>query len=151
MGYLTKAVMGCLATLSFYASPAQAQSDALKQAIDTAFTYTDVQRFDDALNVLSGVNEADKDHYSYGLTRARILTWSQNYVAAQNTFTQLMAEHPDNPDILVPYAYLQLFDGQLETAEFYFSKVLRSYPDYNDASVGLQRAQELKQKRRSIF
>ncbi len=148
---ISKAIIAGVAALGLNVVPTFGQSDSLKQAVNDAFSYTEVQRFNDALSVLSQVSDTDKDHYLYGLTRARILTWSQNYPAAQNTFTKLIADHPDNPDILVPYAYLQLFDGQLDTAEFYFSKVLRNYPDYDDAIIGLQRTQDLKRERRSIF
>ena len=146
-----KSLILSIGVLSLCASPANGQSAELKQAVETAFVYTDVQQFDDALKVLSQVNEADRGHYLYDLTRARILTWSRNYPQARVEFDKLLAQYPDNPDILVPYAFLQLFDGDLLTAEMYFTKVLQSYPDYGDALIGLNRTQKLKREKRSIF
>lgn len=131
--------------------PAFAQSSELKQAVKNAFTYTDVQRFDDALVMLSQVSEADKEHFLYGLTKARILTWSRNYPVAEVEFSKLLSKHPENPDIMVSYAYLQLFDGKLLNAEHYFSEVLRAHPDYQDAVDGLYRTQTLRRERRSIL
>lgn len=139
------AIFGIGATSSF------AQSAELKQAVTEAFSYTDIQRFDDALAILSRVSEADQQHVQYGLTRARILTWSQKFPAAEVEFQRLMDVYPNNPDIMVSYGYLQLFDGKPATAEQYFSVVLRDHPDYMDAFDGLQRAQKLQRERKSVF
>ncbi len=148
---ILKAHMVLVGLVCVNAIPAHAQSVELKQAVDSAFAYTDVQRFEDALSVLSQVGEEDKEHYLYGLTRARILTWSRKYSEAQSEFDELVERYPDNPDILVPYAYLQLFDGNLDKSEQIFNRVLLQYPNYQDAYVGLGRVKELKKEKRSIF
>lgn len=146
-----KIAVSALAVFGSFGVSAHAQSAELKQAVDLAFTYTDVQRFDEALLILDAVSETDKQHMLYSLTRARILTWSRNYMAAEVEYSNLLALYPDNPDVNVSYAYLQLFDGKLLNAEHYFSKVLRIYPDYEDAVNGLQRTRNLRNERRSIF
>ncbi len=128
-----------------------AQSAELQNAVQSAFTYSETQRFNDALRVLNQVSEPDREHYLYDLTRARILTWSQNFTAAELVFEDLLAENPENPDILVPYGYLQLFDGNLQRAEQIFGRVVLQYPNYQDAYAGLVRAQNLQKGKRSLF
>lgn len=148
---VVKTAFCCVALFGVLSTNANAQSDALKQTVERAFTYTDVQRFDEALLILSQASDLDKQHVLYGLTRARILTWARKYPSAEIEFSKLLERHPENPDVMVSYAYLQLFDGKLENAEYYFSKVLRLHPDYQDASDGLRRTLNLKRERRSIL
>jgi len=131
-------------------SPAFGQSEALYEAIETAQSLADEKQFGRALIILNDVNSSEKQEYDYRFMRARLLVWSGDYVRASDEFDSLMVEYPNNPDLMVSFAYLEFFRGNLRSAEIYFNKVLDVHPAYIDAYDGLQRTYELRNSTREI-
>ena len=107
-------------------------------------------RFDTALFILDHFPEAEKGSYEYAFTKARILSWSGDYVAADALYRQLRSAHPDDQDILVGSGFLEFYQGNLEQSEYYFQKVVDVNPLYTDAFNALRRVQRLRAEKPEI-
>ena len=101
-------------------------------------------RFETALFVMEHFPETEKSSYEYAFTRARILSWSGDYAAADNLYRELRSEYPDDQDILVGSGFLEFYQGNLEQSEYYFQKVVDINPLYTDAFNALQRVQKMR-------
>jgi len=143
-----KLLTNSIAALLFAVAPVQAQDTNLQQTIDSALKYSEDQKFNVALAILEQANAADKQNYDYMFAKARILTWARKYGAAETEYQKLLASHPDDPDVMVSYGYMQLFSGNLMSAEAYFTQVLAAHPAYMDAQKGLKRTKELNKTRK---
>ena len=98
--------------------------------------------FDEALDVLSKLSVIDQDRYEVVFLRARILSWSGRYQAAEQKFQRLMHKYPEDTDLMVSYGYLQFYQGKSAEAEKAFMGVLKINPDYSDAQDGLAKARK---------
>ena len=101
-------------------------------------------RFDTALFIMDYFPEEEKGSYEYAFTRARILSWSGDYVAADALYRELRAAHPEDQDILVGSGFLEFYQGNLEQSEYYFQKVVDVNPLYTDAYDALRRIQKMR-------
>jgi len=101
-------------------------------------------RFDTALFIMDHFPEMEKNSYEYAFTRARILSWSGDYTAADALYRQLRAAHPDDQDILVGSGFLEFYQGNLAQSEFYFQRVVDMNPLYTDAYNALRRVQTIR-------
>ncbi len=122
----------------------------LTQTLETAQNLAGEKQFSLALATLEASNPADKDEYEYRFLRARILTWSGNYVAAGQAYDSLLKEFPNNYDVMVSFGYLEFFRGNLSSAESQFNKVIAANPGYLDAYEGLRRTYDLRNSTRSV-
>ena len=102
------------------------------------------QKLEDALRILNGVRPSDRDHYDVKFLKARILSWSSQHTAAEETFLALRSQYPENADVMVSYGYLQFYQNKLGKAETIFVEVLAKHPDYEDAINGLARVRKHK-------
>lgn len=114
-------------------------SSSDEEAISLALTLAKAERFDTALDRLSKLNIHTENSYEVRFAKARILTWAQRYPEAELHYNYLMTHYPSHPDIQVSYGYLNLFRGDLDSAEAHFISVIEQHPDYDDAHRGLER------------
>jgi len=130
-------------TASIIADPAMAQNINMDTAEHTLFLdaleIAKSGRFATAFDILNSVDSEQKQDYQYRFTKARILTWQQSYQKAEAEYIFLSQTYPNNPDVKVSYGFLELFRGNLDKAEAQFDSVLISFPNYTDASEGLER------------
>lgn len=119
--------------ISYAKLPTTDTNVRLTQAKDMATN----QQFDEALKILSGVRAAERNDYAVKHVEALILSWAGKHSAAEKEFFVLRNQYPDNPELLVSYGYLQLYQNKNSYAEDIFAQVLKKNPDYQDARNGL--------------
>jgi len=139
-------ILGC-------AVSANAQSSSfpnLSETLAKAQSFAGDKQFLQALATLEQVSQQDQTQYEYRFLRARILTWSGNYVSAGQAYDSLLSDYPNNYDVMVSFGYLEFFRGNLSSAESQFNKVISANPGYLDAYDGLQRTYELRNSSRSV-
>ena len=107
-------------------------------------------RFETALFIMDYFPDEEKSTYEYAFTRARILSWSGDYVGADSLYRELRAAHPEDQDILVGSGFLEFYQGNLEQSEYYFQKVVDVNPLYTDAYNALKRIQNIRAAERKI-
>jgi len=101
------------------------------------------QQFDEALKILNGVRPSERNDYAVKHVEALILSWAGKHSAAEKEFFVLRNQYPDNPELLVSYGYLQLYQNKNSYAEDIFAQVLKKNPDYQDARNGLNLVRKL--------
>ena len=139
--------------LALFAIPAHSQTTSypsVDQLMARAQTLVERKMLSDALIKLDEASPEDQRTYEYRFLKARILTWSGHYDRASETFQTLLAEFPNNYDVMVSYGYLEFFRGNLGSAESYFNDVIAVSPAYLDAYEGLRRVYELRNSSRTV-
>lgn len=96
------------------------------------------KQFTQALDVLSRQDASLSSGYEHRFLKARILSWAGQYGAARAELDSLMREHPENPDLQLVLGNLEYYQGRLHEAEIQYERVLRKFPDYQDARNGLE-------------
>lgn len=123
----------------FLATPTYAVEKTVSEISDYAMIMASEKRYDDALNIIMAQSEVDQKSYALKFTKARILAWSGNYHKARPIFEDLKRTYPNNSDVLVSFAYMEFFSGNIDIAERYFNRVITDHPLYVDAHTGLER------------
>ncbi len=114
-------------------------TDDTKKRLSVAMALSEEKQFDRALILLDNVLDADQDKYEVKFMRARLLSWSGHYAAADQQFTQLRQAYPDDADLMVSHAYVKFYSSQYYEAQSLFIQVLNMHPNYEDARMGLDR------------
>jgi len=110
--------------------------DRLNRAQDLAGQ----EKFNEALSVLKNAQSVDRNDYAVKFLEARILSWAGKHYEAEEIFSDLTREYPQDSDIAVSYGYLYLYQNKFNQAQQLFTKVLSENPGYKDAQDGLERA-----------
>ncbi len=137
-------------SLAIEETPIELINEAARSATDTddrilrAKGLVELQKFEEALTELDSVQAIDKNDYTVQFLQARILSWAGKHYQAEQKFRALSQAYPQNPDVTVSYAYLNLYQSKYTQAENLFSQVLKKHPDYADAQTGLNRARDAK-------
>lgn len=108
------------------------------------YDLVDVEKFDDALALLSVQPVEEQWSFEHRFLRARVLMWKGDYSGAEAVFNSLDNDFPDNADIELSRANLDFYRGELDEAEARFVRVLEMAPDYAEAKAGLQKVTEAK-------
>lgn len=151
MNALGRITLGMTFVIMPLTLPVAAQADRTKnespdeEVMIAALEMAKAERFDTALTSLSTLNLSTQNSYQFRFTKARILTWAQRYSEAEGQYNYLMANYPENPDVNVSFGFLELFRGNLESAELNFISVIEKYPNYTDAHRGLLRVASSRQ------
>jgi len=124
---------------AFLATPTYAAEKTISEISEYALIMAGEKRYDDALNIITAQPEIDQKSYALQFAKARILAWSGNYYKARPLFEELKRTYPNNSDILVSFAYMEYFSGNIDLAERYFNRVITDNPLYVDAHTGLER------------
>ena len=103
------------------------EANKLVQALD----------FEEALQVLSNVQESDKHGYKVEFLQAGILSWAGKHNEAEQKYLHLRQKYPQNSEILVSHGFLKVYQKDYAQAKSLFNQVLDAEPDYKEASRGL--------------
>jgi len=112
----------------------------LEERLANAQTLANVQKFDEALQMLEINPTSEDDAYKLNYLKAQILSWSGEHDKAEQAFTTLLETYPQDVDIAVSFGYLHLYQNNFDDAQRLFTQVLDRFPDYQDAQIGLKRA-----------
>ena len=96
------------------------------------------KKYEQALTLLSQQDASVRSGYEHRFLKARILSWSGQYSAAQIELDSLNSDFPENPDVGLALGNLAYYQSDLGTAKKYYQAVLDKYPDYQDARNGLE-------------
>jgi len=132
--FAAKLIVTGFSALLVLSAPAMAQE--MSPTIQSAYEFAEKKKFQVALAILSQASSGEQQSFDHQFAKARILTWARNYNEAERVYENLLDMKPNHPDLMVSYAYMQLFSGNLLSAEAYFSEVLKMQPDYEDARKG---------------
>ena len=102
------------------------------------------KKFDAALARLELEDPAKKGDVEHLLLKARLLSWSGRYEAAQDVLSALKSANPENSDVDVALGSLAFYQSEFERAEKYYSDALAITPDHGDAASGLSRVNDAK-------
>lgn len=123
----------------FLTTPTYAAEKTISEISEYALIMAGEKRYDDALNIISAQSEIDQKSYALQFAKARIVAWSGNYNKARPLFEELKQAYPNNTDILMSFAYMEYYSGNIDIAERYFNRVITVQPLYVDAHKGLDR------------
>ncbi len=142
---LSRAIITSTVILS-YGAMAHATSPEIisRQALDLAGT----QNFSEALRLIDTQKPEIRDSYDVRFTKARILSWADKHKKSERVFEELMRDYPGNPDIQSGYGYLEYYRGNYDLADMHFRNILQKYPDYTDATKGLELTQKARRSQR---
>lgn len=129
---LTRFVGATLLTAAFIV-PAGAD-----EVSDRAIALAGQQDFDQALLLLSEQDSGLKNSYDHRFAKARILSWDKQYGRAEAELSALIAEHPEDADLQLVMGNLKYYQSDLTAAQGYYQGVLDKFPNYTDASTGLE-------------
>ncbi len=124
-------IISAFAVLAF--PDAAIANDINAQALELAGQ----KNFESALSVLGHQNAQLASGYEHRFLKARILSWAGKYGEARSELDSLMKSYPDNPDLQLALGNLEYYQGRLNAAEIEYGKVLRKFPNYQDARNGL--------------
>lgn len=144
---IRKLILLVLCTTFVYASYGSAQvtrvNDITIETIRSAIVAGQERKFSEAFSILDQTPSDKRNGYEYSYAKARLLSWSGQYSAAEAAYDKLSEEYPENVDIVVSRGFFELFRGNPAAAKDHFHKVALQYPSYNDAKIGLERAEFL--------
>jgi len=109
-------------------------------SLEQAMKLAENEQYQQALEQLDRLTPPLQTSYEARFARARILSWAKRHNDADEVYRSLIRDFPSDPDVLLGHAYLAYYQGEFEQAEMRFASVVRNYPDYHDASSGLERA-----------
>lgn len=135
--------MGLMTAFAF-TLPAIAQDTACEEASLRATQLSAGKDFDGAVNALKDACTGEAATPGSRLQLARILSWAGRYDEAEAQFNAILAEDPDNLDVLVARGSLYYYKGDLDKAAETFQFVLDRSPTYGDAKEGLNRVLDAK-------
>ncbi len=128
------------ATLAFALPGFAWANDVNARALDLAVQ----KNYQQALTLLSQQDVSVRSGYEHRFLKARILSWSGQYSAAQIELDSLIADFPGNPDVELALGNLAYYQSDLATAEKHYQAVIDKYPDYQDARTGLENVRKAK-------
>ena len=126
---------------TFAQSPEDVSAETVSaQAIELAAD----KKYDAALALIESQPGKFQNSYTIRYAKARILSWSGQYLEAGRAYNSLRRDFPNDPDVQVGQAYLEYFRGNLRDAEDSFEAVLTCHPGYRDARTGLRAVKRAK-------
>ncbi|EDY86957.1 hypothetical protein GP5015_186 [gamma proteobacterium HTCC5015] len=120
----------------------QRAPDDLSAVMLKAQILESLERGDEALTLLSDTLEVHPDHNELRLTYARLLIQEHRYFDARAEYQKMFQEQPHNVDLAMRLGFLSLELMELDEADNYFSHVLRSGRNSQEALYYLGRVAE---------
>lgn len=126
-----------LYALALKAAPPE-QKDAISVELAVVLGWS--KDYDGAIEVFSGVLEADPFNREARLGQARTYGWARDYERSKAEYRTLLAEDPGSTEARIGLARVYSWEGSLKAAADIYREVLAEDPGNKEARLALSRA-----------